>query len=171
MSPEWDTLCVDPGETTGWAIFDMHGKLVDGGQHPLWSFGDIVWWTAFGPHLPEWLNPVGEEDEWITKALQNVKVIVCEDFRIYPWEAKKGTMDWDQVRTARLIGSLTQTARIAGWEFILQPAAIKDAAERAGAKALYETPHYQQRHQNDAIQHGVYYFATQRGMKITEVNN
>ena len=66
-------------------------------------------------------------------------------------------MAWDQCRTARLIGALSFMARLHDIPFILQPASIKDAAKAAGAEELYYKPVTENRHQNDAIQHFVFY--------------
>lgn len=81
--------------------------------------------------------------------------IVCEDFRIYPWAMK--SLAWDRVRTARVIGALTFMARVMEIPFVLQPAAIKKAAVAAGAEELYYRPLRENRHQNDAIQHYVFF--------------
>jgi predicted xylose isomerase-like sugar epimerase len=62
-----------------------------------------------------------------------------------------------------LIGSITQTCRMAGIQLILQGAKIKERAEAAGAKALFMSPLDENRHANDAIRHGVYYQAVERG--------
>lgn len=91
--------------------------------------------------------------------------IVCEDFRIYPWAAKQ--LAWDRVRTARVIGALTFMCRVKDIPFVLQPAAIKEAARAAGAEELYYRPLHENRHQNDAIQHFVFFTNTELlGVKL-----
>ncbi len=82
-----------------------------------------------------------------------IKRIVCEDFRIYPWVATKGGLNWDPMRTPRVIGALTLMSRIKGLELIFQPAAIKEQARALGAEEMYDKPLRENRHSNDAIQH------------------
>lgn len=127
-------LAIDPGETTGWSEWEG-SKKIDGGQTPLWQF--IHELDAF----PE-----------------DTDLIVCEDWALYPWKLK--SMAWDKCRTARGIGAL----ELISWRYdipiVLQPASIKDSAQAAGAEAYYVTPVHENRHENDSIQHAVYYLAT-----------
>jgi len=127
-------LTVDPGESTGWSVWEDK-ELVDAGTTPMMEFADDVWNEKFG----------------------KIDRIVCEDWRIYPWEAKKGSLNWDQCRTARLIGVLAFIARLRDHSFILQPAAIKERAIAGGAKELFYRPLHENRHQNDAIMHGWFF--------------
>jgi len=144
-------LTVDPGETTGWAIWRDKG-LVEAGQTALWDFIDAVdaWLQHDGP--PEEL-----EGEIPIDGPAELGAIVCEDWKLYPWMLDK--LAWDSCRTARGIGALELLARQHGIPIILQGADIKDAAQAAGAEDLYVEPVHENRHQNDAIQHGVFYTA------------
>lgn len=85
--------------------------------------------------------------------------IICEDWLLYPWVVKQGSLDFDKCRTARAIGALELIARQNNLPFVLQPASIKEGAEAAGSKELYVTPQHENRHANDAIDHGVFYTA------------
>lgn len=153
-------LTVDPGEDTGWALWQGY-RLLDCGQEKLWPFGDAVFEALFGMEL----DPAGWDltASDLGKQFEGLGLIVCEDFRIYPWEARKGSLNWDQVRTARLIGSLTQSARSGRIPFVLQGAKIKERSEAAGAKELFVRPLDENRHANDAIRHGVYFISLSRG--------
>lgn len=147
-------LCVDPGETTGWCLLDG-GKIVDAGQDELWSFIDMVDATmqsdsGYGETLGE--TPV-----------ENIGAIICEDWSLYPWVIQTGALDFDKCRTARGIGALTLLARQHGIPFILQPATIKEAAVAAGAEETFVTPLHENRHQNDARMHAVFYLAKNDG--------
>lgn len=135
-------LTVDPGETTGWALWDKD-ILIDMGQDPLWKFIDRVD-----------LDLQGKDP-----ALQ---AIVCEDFVLYPWEAQN--LVWDKFRTVRGIGALQLLARQHHIPFIEQGAKIKEAAVAAGAEHLFVTPRHENRHANDAIMHGVYYLALNKNI-------
>jgi hypothetical protein len=154
-------LCVDPGEDTGFSVWDGN-QLIEAGTEKLWYFADAVWAGLHG-------STDNEDTAWISELLHpGVDVIVVEDWRLYPDEIKSGAMDWDQCRTARLIGALTFFARLLDIEFVLQPAKIKRQAEAAGAESLFFRPLHENRHANDSIRHGVYYLAVSRGAKGVE---
>lgn len=138
MNPPERWIGVDPGETTGWQ--EVHGEtLTEGGQTPLWEFIDLLWQTQNGP------NPYG--------------LIVCEDWRLYPW--KLDEMAMDPCRTARGIGAIEFIARRTGTTMVFQGANIKESAKAAGAENFYVAPNHPNRHQNDAIQHVVFWLARQ----------
>jgi hypothetical protein len=159
--PLW--LCVDPGETTGFSLWDADGKLVWAEQLPMWEFIDAVYaWAA------------GRDGNWIAKvpvALlpestgytrdHNLGAVVCEDWKLYPWELEN--LAWDKCRTARAIGALTLICREFGHGLTFQGADIKEGAKQAGAEALYIEPINENRHANDSIQHGVFYLALNGG--------
>lgn len=138
-------LSIDPGETTGWALWDDE-DLLEAGQTPLRQFIDGVYQALVAPEsVPPGLSP----------AYEGVGRLVVEDWQLYPWKSKE--LAWDYCRTARGIGALELIARLAGIELVLQPAAIKERAEAAGAENLFVHPLHENRHANDAIRHGVYY--------------
>lgn len=158
------TLYCDPGEDAGWCLANGP-KLLSRGTENMWIFADYVWWalradqsgtSAEGP-LGHGAEALAHTFKGIGKAQIDLPIgrIVCEDFRIYPWKAQD--LAWDSVRTARLIGALTMMSRIFDIPFFLQPAAIKDEAQLLGAREYYDQPEHPNRHQNDAMQHFVYY--------------
>lgn len=152
MNPYW--LCVDPGETTGWSIWQ--GKdLIVAEQLALWEFIDAVDAWLNGPYVPESLNTGNDHDTG------KLGAIVCEDWSLYPWMLEK--LAWDKCRTARGIGALELLARQHGIPIILQGADIKEGAKAAGAEELYIEPVHENRHANDSIQHGVFYLARHGG--------
>jgi hypothetical protein len=157
------TLYNDPGEDYGWAIgHDLN--LVARGTHKMWTFLDFVWEKLQDPATDNWENPLAN-DEFVRNGQDPavmqlpIKRIVCEDFRIYPWKAKE--LAWDPVRTARAIGALTFMARLHSIPLRFQGANIKAAAQAAGAEELYDRPLRENRHQNDAIQHFVFFTNTE----------
>src|SRR5687768_12282860 len=105
------------------------------------------------------------EAEAIMEQLLDRKIdrVVAEDWRLYPWVMytpdgrATHALDFDQCRTARLIGKIELACDIAGVPFHLQGADIKETAILAGAENLYYKPIHENRHQNDAIQHGVFF--------------
>jgi hypothetical protein len=162
------TLYGDPGETTGWCI-GHDTLLLGGGMTPMWPWADDVWAALCGEES-ELLDP-GNLRNGIDPGLLQLPIgrVVLEDFRIYPWKLK--ALKFDPVRTARVIGAITFMCRLHAIELIFQPAAIKDAAQKAGAEDLYVRPLHENRHQNDAIQHFVFYTHTElRGNKLIVPN-
>ena len=156
---EFRTLYCDPGEDFGWAI-GRDTKLLSAGTTKMWEMADDVWAALEDPNDPS--NPLNSPDFGRTGVppedlLGPIGRIVCENWRIYPWEAHKGSLDWDECRTARVIGALTFMARVKGIPFITQGANIKEAAVAAGAEELFYRPLKENRHQNDALMHYVWY--------------
>lgn len=167
MREDFLTLYCDPGEDFGWCV-GCGTTLIAAGTTKMWTMADDVWQAltegvADSPLLDDSNVRNGVDvGEFIGL---DIKRIVCEDFRIYPWAAKQ--LAWDRVRTARVIGALTFMARLKDIPFILQPAAIKKAAQAAGAEELYYKPLHENRHQNDAIQHYIWFINTELlGLKL-----
>lgn len=104
------------------------------------------------------------------KRTDRLTEVVCEDWRLYPWELRTGHMDWDPCRTARLIGSITQFCRVRDIPLVLQPALIKERAVAAGAESYFSRPLRENRHANDAIMHGVYRNAVERSAPWTDLS-
>lgn len=151
------TLYCDPGEDAGWCIARGF-TLLGAGTHKMWSHADDIWAVLedpYDPNIP--MNDATYARKGITQEqmLGPIGRIVCEDWRLYP--EKAADLAWDQCRTARLIGAITFMARMHQIPLVLQPASIKEAAKAAGAEELYYKPVTENRHQNDAIQHFVFY--------------
>jgi hypothetical protein len=161
VTTKYRTLYVDPGETVGWALA-KGGLLLAGGQCPMWEFYDELHAQLHfesNASIGDGMLKQGKSADLrkAVKPAQNsgsITRIVCEDWKLYPDKLK--SMKWDPCRTARLIGGITGLCRQYFIDLELQPAAIKDAAQRAGAKELYYRPLHPNRHANDAIQHFVY---------------
>lgn len=147
-------LSIDPGETTGWALWD-DDELIEAGQMPMWQFIDDL-----GASVDTCPGRIYDPD--FEPLFEGVRKLVIEDFVLYPEGIGPGPPPpWDKVRTARMIGALELIARNAGLEVEFQGAIIKDTAEKAGAEQLFLSPLHENRHANDAIRHGVYHLAMQ----------
>jgi hypothetical protein len=125
-------LCLDPGETTGWAIF-RNGVLTGAGQFRVTSprvFDKII----------DKLRP---------------DALVVENYRIYPWRSKQH--QWSEVPTLRYIGMIQYVASARGIPVYFQMAQL--AKVFATDRKLKEWNLYKidNRHANDAIRHGVYF--------------
>jgi hypothetical protein len=156
------TLYCDPGEDFGWAL----GKglqLLAGGTEKMWTMYDEVYAALVDPSGGGMLSEGAIPDlrQGVDPAANSGPIgrIVLEDWALYPWELLN--MKWDKCRTARVIGGLTGLTRQFCIELIEQPAAIKEAAQAAGAEQLYYRPLKENRHANDAIQHFVYFTQTE----------
>lgn len=141
-------LTIDPGEHTGWSTW-LNSDLLDAGTLELEEFV-----TTYGEALG--LPNGRESDPALMAALAGgLDAVVCEDWALYPWKLQ--SLAWDKCRTARAIGVLQYVADAADIPFVLQPASIKDAAVAGGAEDLFYRPLHENRHQNDAIMHGVFF--------------
>jgi hypothetical protein len=149
-------LTVDPGEDTGWAVWSDK-EFVTHGTNKMWEFGDAVWAEAFR-QLGQYTEPDGDH---LQESLQGISLIVAENWTLYPWKLRNGELDWDECRTARLIGSLYQACRVANWDYEQQGAKIKERAVAAGAESYFSHPLRENRHANDATMHGVYRIAVE----------
>jgi hypothetical protein len=157
------TLYCDPGEDFGWAL----GKgmtLLAGGTEKMWTMYDEVSAAIRDPGATELMLSEGaipDLRQGVNPEQNTGRIgrIVCEDWALYPWELKN--MKWDKCRTARVIGGLTGIARDCNIEIVFQPAAIKDAAQKAGVEQLYFRPLKENRHANDAIQHFMFFTQTE----------
>lgn len=146
MKAHWCT--VDPGDTTGFAVWKGEA-LVFAYQEPMWSFIDrLDEWAKVG--LSPW------PELWPQDANQALRAVVCEDWQLYPDIAKSGALDYNRQHTVRGIGAIELIARQSGLSIFFQGAAIKEMAEAAGSRELYLSPQHENRHANDAIDHGVF---------------
>lgn len=154
------TLYCDPGETFGWCI-GKGTKLLLAGQTPMWAMADEIEWALTNGNLrgTQFEDPVWWRDEVTPEAYLDFSIgrMVVENFRVYPDKAK--ALIGDELRTVRVIGALQDKCRPARYDipFITQGANIKSAAQAAGAEELYYRPLHENRHQNDAIQHFVFF--------------
>lgn len=159
-------LCVDPGETTGWSLWNGD-ILLGGGQTPLWPFCHDV-----QDAVESNVGPLAEGETELLRAGASKKantgpiaLFVVEKFALYPWAAKE--LSWDEFRTAQLIGALTFMAARYQLEIEKQPALIKERAMAGGAGELFVRPLRENRHTNDSIMHGFYYRqVTVKGLEL-----
>lgn len=161
-------VTVDPGEDCGLSVWEddrlIHAvtlkmEVVDLVLHYALIEPDEQEVSDFLKRYPECVDFF----DCIDSADFKIVRIVMEDWKLYPWVMytpdgrASHALDFDQCRTARLIGAITHVARLAGIPVHLQGADIKETAVAAGAEQLYYKPLHENRHQNDAIQHGVYW--------------
>lgn len=162
LPPRWVT--VDPGEDTGLSIWE-DDRLILGYTLKMEVVDIMFYYLLVEPQsLDGFVQMYPEAEDFVSEVRDRpIERVVCEDWRLYPHVMytpdgrASHALDWDQCRTARLIGAITLCARLTSTPMILQPAKIKETAVAAGAEQLYYKPLHENRHQNDAIQHGVFY--------------
>lgn len=162
LAPRWITF--DPGEDTGLSVWE-EATLIYGETLKMGVVDMMLHYVLIEPRkLDKWLEMYPETEPFVAQIRgREIERFVIEDWRLYPWVMytpdgrASHALDFDQCRTARLIGAITHVARIKHIPVYLQGADIKETAVAAGAEQLYYKPLHENRHQNDAIQHGVFY--------------
>jgi hypothetical protein len=154
-------LCLDPGETTGWALFE-HQQLVRWEQIETVKDEQIIWKNLIDLFIDT--NPT---------------YIVCEDYRIY--EHKLARHSFSPVLTLRLIGGIDLLSFM-GWYVQAVDRVYADSRDKSTNFLMRCTCpiHYQMattakgfvtddklkywdfwqdgmRHSRDAIRHGCYF--------------
>ena len=130
-------LALDPGNNTGYAMFDAGGNLVSQGLLPQRDGRDGLYKA-----LQEW------------HANQRLlTTVICEDYFLYPWKGK--AQSWSPLETTRVIGAIEYWCFLTGRTLILQPANIKSIGYKyAGMK---ETTNKIASHAENAYIHGVFF--------------
>lgn len=153
---EWDEagaiLCLDPGETTGWAIFDR-GQLDSCGQWATPTPVEMALFVRESEILP-YAFVVGEQGE-VQPARRGLGLILFEEYRVRGNKYKEHV--GSEVVTIQHIGAIKVVAAELGIATAKQSAGMaKGFATDTKLRrwGLYQTG---QRHANDAIRHGCHY--------------
>ncbi len=125
-------ISVDPGETTGIAYWSDSGEFVE--REALTQ------------------EQVFEKIE----ILENVTVVVCEDYRLR--QGKQMAQTGSRFVAVQILGALKAYAHKVGAKFVLQPAQILTIAELHSG--LKRPANHAKSHDIDAYNHGYYYFET-----------
>lgn len=140
-------LCLDPGATTGWCIFEK-GVLTQYGQTPTIAEHDT--------------NP---KIDWgqVIYLLEKTKptCILCEDYRIYAQKLERHS--FSKVPTLRLIGGIELLAYKDKVDIVYQMAVQAKGFVTDDKLKKWDFWKPGMRHSRDAIRHGIYYlFITNR---------
>lgn len=134
-------LALDPGETTGWCVFDSedgkHFHLVAQGQEKTWEMDYAV--------------------SGLTGLIKQFKPdhIVHELYAIYEW--KSSDHSWSQVPTLRIIGCLETLCIQQNIPYSAQTAQIAKNFCTDDKLRMWNYYIKGARHARDAIRHGTYY--------------
>lgn len=133
--PQVRLLCLDPGETTGVAVFDK-GQLLGYRQA---ATGDLTMGT-------EAMNEL--------ILLERPQLIVMEDYKVYGWKVKQHS--WASLHTPQLLGTITTLALLAG--IPIERRMAQEPKTFCTDTKLEEWGLYKpgMRHARDAIRHGCY---------------
>ena len=127
-------LAIDPGMTSGWAVFDEVGTIIEYGQ---FAYADATKELKVLIH-----------DELLT--------IIVEDYKNHPWMKQKG---WGKNETSKLIGKIETLAELRDIPIVLQSNTVKGIGYMyAGLKP---PSNHSISHQFDAYAHGVYWLQTE----------
>jgi hypothetical protein len=125
-------ISVDPGETTGIAYWSDQGESIE----------------------REALDQEALFDK--LEQLDNVTIVVCEDYRLR--QGKQMVQTGSRFVAVQIIGALKAYARRVGAKFVLQPAQVLTvAALHSGVK---RPSNHAKSHDIDAYNHGYYFFET-----------
>ena len=128
-------LALDPGETTGWALFENQ-NLVKSGQISTWPMKHAV-------------------SELSKLLLEDPTHVVYEQYRVYSW--KSDDHKWSNVPTLHIIGCIETLSILRGNSYSDQSAQVAKnfcTDEKLQRWDFYKTG---ERHARDAIRHGCYY--------------
>ena len=93
-------LALDPGETTGWALFDSEGNIL-----------------KYGQFRQE------QQNEWLSDNLtSDLKAVICEDYKNHAWKKQK---NWSRNQTSKNIGAIEMLCSMRGVPCYLQQNTIK----------------------------------------------
>ncbi len=122
-------LALDPGDTTGYALFDADGNCIAYGQYVL-------------------SEQTSKLDELITS---NLDLVICENYVNYGWKQQKR---WGTNQTSKNIGKIELMCEMRSVECVLVPASNKEMGYMF--MGMKEPSNHSISHQFDAMAHGVF---------------
>ena len=138
-------IAFDPGKTTGWAVFDNDGTIIEMGQASIEQLIDfcerrVIDHTNYEP----------------------IKAVIYEDFIIFKHKAKYLT--GSRVEASQAIGIIKGLAQRTGAELVMQGSDIKPMAEKF--TQIKPPSNHDESHKIDAFNHGAYYLIN-KGIRKT----
>lgn len=144
-------ITFDPGETTGWALWD-NALLIDCGQLPTHRVKDSI------KFLKRWIDDKTAFDptkEWESRE-RDQRYAVMEEYRVYAHKTEDHAQN--TMHTSRLIGALECLLTLRGIGYEMRGAGL--AKKWATDEKLKDWGFYVkgERHARDAIRHGCYFY-------------
>lgn len=129
-------ISLDPGGTTGYAIWD-ECKLVTAGQHYTTPVYDSIQW------LKQFF------DDW------NPAFLVVEEYRVYAHKVDDHAQN--DMHTSRLIGAIECLAALKGIPLVMQGAGLAKGFVKDDKLETWDFWRRGEKHARDALRHGAYY--------------
>jgi hypothetical protein len=123
-------LAIDPGETSGYALFDNEGKELYIGQ----------------------FTQDKQTEALSTLIHSNLKEVICEDYRNHGWQQQKR---WSRNQTSKNIGAIEILCDLRGIRIELQSNTVKTIGYKWAGMPGPPSNHNIS-HQYDALAHGVH---------------
>lgn len=127
-------LAFDPGKTTGWALFDSTGSLMEMGQASLEQLMSLC-------------------DAWEKLP---ITVVIYEDWVLFKHKARQQA--GSRMESSQAIGIIKNLGRKLGAKIVVQGSDIKSTAEKL--TQVRPPSNHAQSHQIDAFNHGAFYLIT-----------
>ncbi len=126
-------LSIDPGETTGYALFDKEGAVV--------VFGQLLTKTT------------AEQTQFFNYVVPHVRQVIAEDYKNHGFTQQKR---WSRNQTSKNIGGVETICELHGVPIYLQANTVKSIGYKwAGMEG--PPSNHSISHQYDAYVHGVYW--------------
>lgn len=143
-------LALDPGETTGWSIWECNTASTFVRMH---SCGQLDTWDKEASSI---VNCVRNFPALVSAAQEIGSIeVVMESYRVYEWKADSHS--WSDVPTLRIIGSMETRLIDANIPYTFQTAQV--AKRFVTDELLKQWGFYErgQRHSRDSMRHALYY--------------
>lgn len=141
-------LALDPGETTGWSVWDSHDNAI---RYELSASGQLETWDKSNNSI----HPcVANFDAGLLNVYEP-NVIVMESYHIYSWHSEDHK--WSEVPTLRIIGSMETRIIDRHIPYYFQTAQV--AKQFVTDDLLKSWGFYKrgERHARDSMRHGLYF--------------
>jgi hypothetical protein len=163
QDPPKTLVCLDPGETTGMAVFrGPDFRLLLCGQLDTAELGRGV------EALQELLRSVlGAQTSGVEAGAETGSprtYVVIEDYKVYGWKTEQHT--WAELHTPKLIGAFVTLCIMYNLPYSMQMAVQAKqfcTDDKLKAWGLYKPG---LRHARDAIRHGIYFTLFDRSYKV-----
>lgn len=123
-------LAIDPGNTTGWAIFDDNGETIE--------FNEITGHDAFL--------------DWLDERTESFDEVIIEEYRV---RNQQFNHQGSTIPTVQLIGAITRWARKRGIPISMQPSSVLPIACKFVGYPYRQGSHVPDR--ISALAHGVFW--------------
>ena len=145
-------LALDPGETTGWSVWDSHDNST---RYELFKCGQMDSWDKNAkPQTMQCIKPCVLNFIQLLHTMQPDEVVM-ESYRVYEWKADDHS--WSDVPTLRIVGCIETYLHMRNIPYVFQTA---QSAKHFVTDDLLQQWGYWvkgQRHARDSMRHALYY--------------